>query len=62
LIQNLVSFFHIHKDKSEIYENNIDLFGMGPKLVSHTETRIQPKVTENRVVIEYFEIRRGKIK
>jgi hypothetical protein len=35
---------------------------MGPKLVSHTETRIQPKVPENRVVREYFEIRRGKIK
>ena len=35
---------------------------MGPKLVSHTETRIQPKVPENRVVREYFEIRRVKIK
>jgi len=36
------------------------LFGMGPRLVSHTETRIQPEVPENRVVREYFEIRTGK--
>jgi hypothetical protein len=33
---------------------------MGPKLVCHTETKIQPKVPENRVVREYLKIRRGK--
>jgi len=36
------------------------LFGMGPKLVTHTETKIQPKVLENRVAREYLEIRRRK--
>jgi len=36
------------------------LFGMGPKLVTHTETKIQPKVRENRVAREYLEIRRRK--
>jgi len=36
------------------------LFGMGPKLVTHTETRIQPKVLENRVAREYLVIRREK--
>jgi hypothetical protein len=36
------------------------LFVVGPKLVSHTETRIQPKVLEKRVVREYLEIRREK--
>ena len=35
-------------------------FGTGPKLVTHTETRLQPKVLENRVVKEYLEIRRKK--
>jgi hypothetical protein len=34
------------------------LFGTGPKLVTHTETRIQPKVPENRVAREYLKIRR----
>ena len=33
---------------------------MGPKLVTHTETKIQPKVRENRVAREYLEIRRRK--
>jgi hypothetical protein len=36
------------------------LFGVGPKLVSHTETKTQPKVLENRRVREYLEIRRKK--
>jgi hypothetical protein len=36
------------------------LFGMGPKLVTHTETRIQTKVLENRVAREYFDIRKEK--
>jgi hypothetical protein len=40
----------------------LPLFGMGPKRVSHTETRTQPKVLENRVVREYMEIRREKKK
>ena len=33
---------------------------MGPKLVTHTETRIEPKVLENRVARDYMEIRRKK--
>jgi len=33
---------------------------MYPKLVPHTETRIQPKVLENCVVREYLESRRKK--
>jgi hypothetical protein len=33
---------------------------MGPKLVTHTETRIQPKVLEDRVAREYLVIRREK--
>jgi hypothetical protein len=36
------------------------LFGMGPKRVSHTETRTDPMVLENRVVREYLDIRREK--
>jgi hypothetical protein len=36
------------------------LFGMGPKLVSHTETRTKPKVIEKRVLRGYLEIRREK--
>ena len=33
---------------------------MGPKLVTHTETRIEPKVLENRVARDCMEIRRKK--
>jgi hypothetical protein len=60
LVQNLLSFFHIHKDKSEIFENNIALVCCGSKLFPYTETRIQPKVLENRVVREYLEIKMRK--
>jgi hypothetical protein len=38
------------------------LFGMGPKLVSHTETRTQHKVPEKRVVRKSLEIKEGKEK
>ena len=31
---------------------------MGPKLVTHTEIRIEPKVLENRVARDYLVIRR----
>jgi hypothetical protein len=33
---------------------------MGPKLVTHTEIRIEPKVLGNRVEREYLEIKREK--
>ena len=33
---------------------------MGPKLVTHTETRIQPKLLDKRVAKEYLEMRREK--
>jgi hypothetical protein len=36
------------------------LLGMGPKLFTHTETRIQPKVRENGVAREYLVIRKEK--
>jgi hypothetical protein len=36
------------------------LFGICPKLVTHTEIRIEPKVLENRVAREYLGIRRRK--
>jgi len=38
----------------------LSLFSMGPKLVTHTETRIQPKVMEHCVAREYLEIGREK--
>jgi hypothetical protein len=53
-------FLHILKDNSEKNKISIALFGKDPKLVTHTETRIQPKVLENRVAREYLEIMREK--
>jgi len=36
------------------------LFGMCPKLVTHTETRIEPKVLDKRVARDYLLSRREK--
>jgi predicted TIM-barrel fold metal-dependent hydrolase len=52
---------HILTDKSEIFGNIIALVWYGSK-TSHTETRTQPKVLENRVVREYMENRKQKKK